>query len=219
MPHRSPNSPSRARRRSTPTSPGTFLNDADAKTPQALHPAFYGCYDWHSAVHGHWMLVRAAAEVPRPARGEGHPRRADDHLTAENLKAEADYFNRAEAKSFERPYGWAWLLKLARGTARLGRPGREEVVREPQAARGADRGAVRRVLPEADVPDPLRRPPQHRVRPGVRPRLRPGGRQQEAAGADRGAGEGVLRQGRRRPGAVGAGRRPTSSRRACARRT
>lgn len=89
------------------------LDDADTKTPKQLHPAFYGCYDWHSAVHGHWMLVRVLRTHSDLPEAKDIRAVLAEHLTAENLKAEADYFNRGEAKSFERPYGWTWLLKLA----------------------------------------------------------------------------------------------------------
>jgi hypothetical protein len=86
---------------------------ADVRGPRAFHPAFFGCYDWHSSVHGHWMLVRLLRLFPDlPEAGEIRAV-LKDHLTAENLKAEADYFARKESKPFERPYGWAWLLKLA----------------------------------------------------------------------------------------------------------
>jgi hypothetical protein len=85
----------------------------DVKGPKALHPAFYGSYDWHSSVHGHWMLARLLRLFPDlPEAGEIRAVLMT-HLTAENLKAEADYFARTESKTFERPYGWAWLLKLA----------------------------------------------------------------------------------------------------------
>ena len=86
---------------------------SDVAAPRVLHPAFFGCYDWHSSVHGHWMLVRLLRLFPDlPERIETRAILAA-HFTAENLKAEADYFGRKESKSFERPYGWAWLLKLA----------------------------------------------------------------------------------------------------------
>jgi hypothetical protein len=100
--------------REFPNKPGhVLLNDKDNKTPKELHPAFYGCYDWHSAVHGHWMLVRALRAHPDLPEAKAIRALLAGHFTAEKLKAEADYFNRPEAKSFERPYGWAWLLKLA----------------------------------------------------------------------------------------------------------
>jgi hypothetical protein len=79
----------------------------DVKGPRALHPAFYGAYDWHSSVHGHWMLTRLLRRFPDlPEAGEIRAALGAS-LTAENLKAEADYFARKESKPFERPYGWA----------------------------------------------------------------------------------------------------------------
>ena len=97
-----------------PNKPGhVLLDNKDAKTPKSLHPAFYGCYDWHSAVHGHWMLVRVLRAHPNLPQAKDIRAVLADHLTAANIKVEVEYFNRPEAKSFERPYGWAWLLKLA----------------------------------------------------------------------------------------------------------
>jgi len=97
-----------------PNKPGHVLaGPADAKTPRALHPAFFGCFDWHSAVHGHWMLARLLRTFPDLPEAKDIRAVLAKHLTAENLKAEAEYFARADAKSFERPYGWVWLLKLA----------------------------------------------------------------------------------------------------------
>jgi hypothetical protein len=86
---------------------------ADVKSPKALHPAFYGCYDWHSSVHGHWMLVRLLRLFPSLPEAGDIRAVLGAHLTAENVKAETDYFARKESKPFERPYGWSWLLKLA----------------------------------------------------------------------------------------------------------
>ncbi len=97
-----------------PNKPSEVLNGpADVQSPRQMHPAFYGCFDWHSSVHGHWMLVRLLRLVPDlPERGEIR-RVLSEHLTAKNLRAEADYFGRPNHQSFERTYGWAWLLKLA----------------------------------------------------------------------------------------------------------
>jgi hypothetical protein len=85
----------------------------DVKGPRALHPAFYGSYDWHSSVHGHWMLVRLLRRFPDLPEAREIRTVLAEHLTAKSLKAEADYFARRASKPFERPYGWAWLLKLA----------------------------------------------------------------------------------------------------------
>jgi hypothetical protein len=85
----------------------------DVKGPRVLNPAFYGSYDWHSSVHGHWMLARLLRRFPGLPEAKQIRAVLSDHLTADNLKAEADYFAHKESKSFERSYGWAWLLKLA----------------------------------------------------------------------------------------------------------
>jgi len=88
-------------------------SDADVKPPRELTPAFYGCFDWHSCVHGHWLLARVARTYPQAP----FAKQAEDalalSLTSENLKREAAYINGAGRASFERPYGLAWLLQLA----------------------------------------------------------------------------------------------------------
>src|SRR5262245_17110165 len=83
---------------------------ADVKGPRQLHPAFYGSYDWHSSVHGHWLLVRLLKTFPDLPEAKEVRTALGRHLSAANIRAEVDYFNRPESKSFERPYGWAWLL-------------------------------------------------------------------------------------------------------------
>src|SRR3954469_7730983 len=101
-------------RKEYPNKPEHVLSGAgDVKAPRALHPAFYGCYDWHSSVHGHWMLARLVRLFPDLPEAKEVRAVLAAHLTAQNLQVEADYFDRKESKSFERPYGWAWLLKLA----------------------------------------------------------------------------------------------------------
>ena len=97
-----------------PNKPGHVMSGpADVKSPKELFPAFHGCYDWHSAVHGHWLLARALRQFPDLLEAKEIRSVLAVHLTAENLRAEAAYFARPDSKSFERPYGWAWLLKLA----------------------------------------------------------------------------------------------------------
>ena len=88
-------------------------SDADVAPPRKLTPAFYGCYDWHSSVHGHWLLVRLVRTFP-DAPFAGRARDAlRKSLTAENLKQEAAYLRGEGRASFERPYGLAWLLQLS----------------------------------------------------------------------------------------------------------
>lgn len=100
--------------REYPNKPGHVHNkDGDAQSPRELHPAFYGCFDWHSAVHSHWMLVRVMRKFPHLQDTKAIRNVLSKHLTAKNLKTEADYFKQPNRKSFERTYGWAWLLKLA----------------------------------------------------------------------------------------------------------
>jgi hypothetical protein len=86
---------------------------ADARGPKALHPAFYGCFDWHSSVHGHWMLVRLLRFFSGLPDEKEIRIKLNGNLTAANLLAEAEYLQAPNRQSFERTYGWAWLLKLA----------------------------------------------------------------------------------------------------------
>ena len=86
---------------------------ADVGEPKQLHPAFYGCFDWHSSVHGHWMLVRLLRSHPGLPEAPAIRRALAQNLTNENLAAEAAYVLQPGRSSFERTYGWAWLLKLA----------------------------------------------------------------------------------------------------------
>ena len=85
----------------------------DLAMPVAHHPAFYGCFDWHSAVHGHWSLVYLMKTFPDLARRTDALQMIDQNLTADNIQQEVAYFSmNKNSKSFERTYGWAWLLKL-----------------------------------------------------------------------------------------------------------
>jgi hypothetical protein len=89
-----------------------LASDADAVPPRALYPAFHGCYDWHSAVHGHWLLARLAKRFPAApfaARARAALARS---LDPRNIASEVAYLERADRLSFERPYGLAWLLAL-----------------------------------------------------------------------------------------------------------
>lgn len=90
------------------------MNDkGEVQTPRALHPAFYGCFDWHSSVHGHWMLVRLLKTFPNLPEAAAIRAALNENLSAVNLQGEIAYLQQAGRQSFERTYGWAWLLKLA----------------------------------------------------------------------------------------------------------
>ena len=85
----------------------------EVAAPRTLHPAFFGCFDWHSSVHGHWMLVKLLREHPAMARAAEIRAVLQEHLTPERIAAEVAYLGQDNRASFERTYGWAWLLKLA----------------------------------------------------------------------------------------------------------
>ena len=117
----------------------------DLLAPRALHPVFFGSYDWHSCVHAHWMLARLARAYPAMVAAE----RVRDHFattfTPHNVAVELAYLSRPSSDTFERPYGWAWLLMLA---AEL-RTGREDVL-TPLAEAFAQR--FLKFLPKATYP-------------------------------------------------------------------
>jgi hypothetical protein len=97
-----------------PNSPGYVLNKPeDLQSPRTTHPAFYGCFDWHSAVHSHWMLVRLLKTLPDMPEAREIRTALAENLTTENLLTEKEYIEQPNRRSFERMYGWAWLLKLA----------------------------------------------------------------------------------------------------------
>lgn len=87
--------------------------EGDLRTPRSLHPAFYGSFDWHSAVHSHWMLVRLLRTLPDLPEAQEIRAALAANLTEENLLAEKTYLDGPSRASFERTYGWTWLLKLA----------------------------------------------------------------------------------------------------------
>lgn len=87
-------------------------SDKDALPPRTLTPAFYGCYDWHSSVHGHWLLARLARLQPEAAFAARARAALQQSITPENVATEVAYLNGPGRASFERPYGLAWLLQL-----------------------------------------------------------------------------------------------------------
>jgi hypothetical protein len=91
----------------------TLSDSTELKEPVLLHPAFYGCFDWHSSVHGHWMLVRLLKLFPDLPESIEIRKKLSENLTAVHIRKEVEYFSKPHERSFERTYGWAWLLKLA----------------------------------------------------------------------------------------------------------
>ena len=88
------------------------IDDPDERPrPAEDHPLFYGCFDWHSSVHSHWCLIRQCRLFDDHPEERRILRRLDDRLTADNVEGELEYFESNE--SFEKPYGWGWLLRLA----------------------------------------------------------------------------------------------------------
>jgi hypothetical protein len=96
----------------------TMAGPEDVQSPRALHPVFYGSFDWHSCVHGYWLLARLYRrfrELPEAARIRTL---FEEHFTTEKIGAEIAYLARPHSRGFERPYGWAWALMLAGELAR-----------------------------------------------------------------------------------------------------
>jgi len=121
---------------------------ADARTPRALHPVFYGSYDWHSCVHGHWLLatlLRLFPDVPEAPAIVGH---FDATFIAEAIAGELAYLKAPARGGFERPYGWAWLLLLGAELRRRGGPW--DAALRPLS--DAFEGRFVAFLPKADYP-------------------------------------------------------------------
>jgi hypothetical protein len=123
-------------------------------TPRTIHPAFYGSYDWHSAVHMHWLLVRVLRLHPELPEAPEIARVLDAHLAPAAIAVERAYFDAPGRRTFERPYGWAWVLELQAEALRLAK-GREDARRwaaalQPLAHYLAER--MRTFLSEATYP-------------------------------------------------------------------
>lgn len=89
-----------------------LASESDAQSPRVLHPIFFGSYDWHSCVHGYWLLARLVRRYPDLLAGSGIAALFDERFTETNIAAECAYLDRPSARGFERPYGWGWLLAL-----------------------------------------------------------------------------------------------------------
>ena len=89
-----------------------FSDESWLKPHYELTPSFYGCWDWHSAVHGHWAMVKILKDFPETTDRDAILSKLDKNLSKENLNKEYQFFKQDFAKGFERTYGWAWLMKL-----------------------------------------------------------------------------------------------------------
>lgn len=97
-----------------PNKPNNVVWDAESvRQPKEMHPAFYGCFDWHSSVHGHWMLIRLLKDYPGNSMEQEIREKLRVNLSKANLEAELSYFQEEHHKAFERTYGWAWYLRMA----------------------------------------------------------------------------------------------------------
>jgi len=91
----------------------TIVGPEELESPKALHPSFYGCFDWHSSVHGHWVLVKLLNDFPDVENKAEIQAKLVESLSKENIEKEIAYLSKKHERSYERTYGWAWYLKLA----------------------------------------------------------------------------------------------------------
>lgn len=128
-------------------------------SPRELHPSFYGCFDWHSSVHGHWMLVRLLRKFPGLAEAGEIRVALDENLAEDRIAAEVEYFGQPNRKSFERTYGWAWLLGLSAELRSWDDPKAKEWAAQLQPLADTVVKAFQSFLPRQDYP----------IRTGVHP--------------------------------------------------
>jgi hypothetical protein len=131
----------------------------EVQPPKALHPSFYGCYDWHSSVHGHWMLARLLGEFPNLPEAKEIRAALDESLAPANIAQEVKYFGEPNRKSFERTYGWAWLLQLSAELRRGSTPDAQRWAAQLQPLADAVVAALENFLPKQTYP----------IRTGVHP--------------------------------------------------
>ena len=170
-------------------------SDKDVQPPRELTPAFYGCYDWHSSVHGHWMLARLARTYPNAPLAARAKQALRQSLTVENLEVEAKYLNGEGRASFERPYGLAWLLQLLAELAGVERPGCPPMGDRAQAVRRCRGRPPRRVAEEADLSGAERRALEHSLWIGACFGLCPANAELAVEGAGGNQSEAVLWEG------------------------
>ena len=131
----------------------------EVRSPKALHPSFYGCYDWHSTVHGHWMLVRLLRKFPDLSEAKEIRAVLDENLAPDAIATEVAYFGQPNRKSFERTYGWAWLLGLSAELRSWDAPEAKKWTAQLQPLADTVAAAFENFLPRQDYP----------IRTGVHP--------------------------------------------------
>jgi hypothetical protein len=131
----------------------------EVRGPRELHPSFYGCFDWHSAVHGHWMLVRLLRSHPGLPEAAAIKAALDENLEPAKIAAEVAYLRQPGRASFERTYGWAWLLELAAELKGWDSPDAQRWSRQLQPLADELAAAFLRFLPKQTYP----------IRTGVHP--------------------------------------------------
>jgi hypothetical protein len=130
----------------------TLAGDEDVRPPRELFPAFHGCYDWHSAVHGHWLLARLVRQFPNAAFAPGARAAVAQSLTRENIAGEVAYLQQAGRASFERPYGLAWLLQLTAELRSWKDPQAQEWARNLAPLETEAAARIKRWLPDLYYP-------------------------------------------------------------------
>lgn len=127
-------------------------SDEDLKSPTTLHPAFYGCFDWHSSVHGHWSMVKLAKCYPELSEYERILNSLEHHITKENIEGELAYFDNELNQGFERMYGWAWLLKLSEELSTWENPRAQVLSKTLQPLSELISDKVKKFLPKLHYP-------------------------------------------------------------------
>ena len=130
----------------------TLATAEELGEPRELHPAFYGCFDWHSSVHAHWSLVSLIKQFPDLKKAGEIRERLQTSLSQENIEAEVRYFSREQEGTFERTYGWAWVLKLAEELETWDDPFAEELRANLQPLINLMVGKFREFLPKLNYP-------------------------------------------------------------------
>jgi len=142
--------------REYPNKPGHTYGSADevGLSPKALHPVFYGCFDWHSSVHGHWMLIRLLKTKPGIASKNEIITLLNNSFDKAAVEVEKEYFLKYETgKGFERTYGWAWLLKLDEELASWDNPAARQWHENLQPLTGQIVELWREYLPKQTYPN------------------------------------------------------------------